>query len=101
MKPRIATRLTILIPLTLVAVCVSGLATGLGYNLVETLAGIATVLLLLGVLVVGVLRLLERRQLQQTDLRLGQILGAVALLVLFVLAVGVVFFLSCAANFRP
>jgi hypothetical protein len=98
MKSPIKTLLFVLVPLTLVLAVVAGIATA-KENYWATASICGAVALLLATIVLGVIRLAEVKKLQQTSLRLGQILGTIGLLGLVVLAAGGLFFLSCAANF--
>ena len=99
MKSRVKTLLLVLVPVTLALAVVAGIATGKGSDWAGVFSFCAVVSLLPAFIGLGVMRLIEVREFQQAGLRLGQVLFAVALLGLFVLSVGMVFFFSCSAYY--
>jgi len=94
MNPRIKRLLFILVPLTLALAVPAGISTWKGGGDAWNIAFVGSVIVLSWVVIV----LGFFGSLDENKLRLGRLLGAGALLGLFVLAVGVVFFFSCAAG---
>jgi len=88
MNPRIKRFLSILVPLTLAVTVPAGMAFAKGSE--WTIAPVVV----LSLVVIGLGFFL----LDENSLRAGPVLGVVALMGLFTLAVAVAFFFSCAAN---
>lgn len=89
----------LLVTLSLALAIPAGIATAKGRSIDAAVGSVGVVVVLvLTVTLLMVNRLMEIRKLQETGLRLGQILGTVAMLGAFGLAVFVVFFIACAKN---
>jgi hypothetical protein len=97
-KSWVSPLLWVLAPLTLVVAVAAGIAAAKAQNWAWVPIW-STVILSLAVVALGCIRLAEIGKLQATGLRMSQTLGGCALLFLFVIAVGVFFFVSCAMNF--
>jgi uncharacterized BrkB/YihY/UPF0761 family membrane protein len=90
--------LLVLIPVSLALAALAGMAAAKGSTWFPA-ACWGAVLTGVGVFILGGVRLWQVGKFQQTGLRVGQVLGTIALLLLFVVAAGAFFFAACAMNF--
>lgn len=88
----------LLVVLTLAMAIPAGVATAKGHKAATGFWVAVLIVLSLAVISWRLICLQETRKLQQAGLRVGQILGTVAMLGLFGLAVFIVFFISCVVS---